>query len=92
MEICYKHKYMCYEPCYMKKKKKKKQKQKKNSISNMRSVQTQLSRHIAVITFDQALYHLVWYRTKWATNSVDLDPTPRPVNTIQLYQFFFAIL
>ena len=50
-----------------KKKTKKKKQTKTNNISNMRAVQTHISRHIAIITSNQALLHLEWYGTKWVT-------------------------
>ena len=50
------------------------------------------SRHIAIITANQAFDHVEWYGTKLMAKSVDPDQSPRLVYTIQLYRFFFAIL
>ena len=69
MGICYKRMYARIWAVFVKKKKKKKTKKKR--ISNTRAVQTQISRHIAIIASDQALNHLEWYGIKLMANSVD---------------------
>ena len=58
----------------------------------MRAVYTLISRHISIITSDQALHHLEWYGIKWVANNADPAQSPRPVYTIQLFCFHCDVI